>query len=117
VISRLACSLVGQAQAIRILPGSLAHKIFQAEETVEEFRCNYGLNPSYRDRISGRELKISGVDADGEVRIIELPGHRFYIATLFLPQLTSSPDRPHPLIVAYLMAALNQKNLIPVLDA
>jgi CTP synthase (UTP-ammonia lyase) len=27
------------------------------------------------------------------------------MATLFLPQLSSSPARPHPLIVAYLQAA------------
>jgi CTP synthase (UTP-ammonia lyase) len=30
----------------------------------------------------------------------------FYVATLFLPQISSSPERPHPLIVAYLRAAL-----------
>jgi CTP synthase (UTP-ammonia lyase) len=30
----------------------------------------------------------------------------FYVATLFLPQLSSTPERPHPFIVVYLKAAL-----------
>jgi CTP synthase (UTP-ammonia lyase) len=45
------------------------------------------------------------VDADGEARIIELPAHRFFIGTLFLPQHLSTATRPHPLVVAYVAAA------------
>ena len=51
-------------------------------------------------------LKITGVDVEGEARIVELSDHTFYVATLFLPQVSSKPDRPHPLIVAYLRAAI-----------
>lgn len=47
-----------------------------------------------------------GVDSNGEVRIVELSNHRFFIATLFVPQLSSSPETPHPLITAYLKAAM-----------
>ncbi len=106
VISKLSCSLVGQKQAIRILPETLAYKIYGRSETVEEFRCNYGLNPAYQDPINAAGMRISGVDDNGEVRIVELPLHRFFMATLFLPQHTSSFDQPHPLIEAYLRAAV-----------
>jgi len=106
VISKLTCSLVGQAQTIKIMPGTLAHQVYRKEEIVEEFRCNYGLNPEYRDKIGSGELKIAGVDSNGEVRIVELSDHRFFIATLFLPQLSSSSDMPHPLIMAYLRTAI-----------
>jgi len=105
VISKLTCSLVGQAQTIKIVPGTLAHRAYGKEEVVEEFRCNYGLNPEYRDEIFAGELEVAGMDSNGEVRIVELSDHRFFIATLFLPQLSSSPGAPHPLIVAYLRAA------------
>lgn len=37
---------------------------------------------------------------------MELSDHPFYVATLFLPQVSSKPDRAHPLMVAYLKAAL-----------
>jgi CTP synthase (UTP-ammonia lyase) len=105
VISKLTCSLVGQAQTIKIMPNTLARQVFRKEEIVEKFHCNYGLNPKYRDKIGIGGLKVAGVDSNGEARIVELPGHCFFIATLFLPQLSSSSDKPHPLIVAYLKAA------------
>jgi CTP synthase (UTP-ammonia lyase) len=105
VITRLVCSLVGQVQAIAVLPGSLAYQAFGKAETVEEFRCNYGFNRAYQDTLAAAGLKITGIDANGEARIVELPGHRFYMGTLFLPQLSSNQNNPHPLIRAYLEAA------------
>lgn len=105
-ISKLACSLVGKTETIKITPGSRAYQAYNQEEVREQFQCNYGLNPAFRDRIGREELKITGVDLEGEVRIVELPAHRFYVATLFLPQISSRPESPHPLIVAYLRAAL-----------
>ena len=106
VISRLVCSLVGRSEQVKIAPGSRAHAAYGREQTTEHFRCGYGLNPAYRDQVFSGELAVTGVDREGEVRIVELPDRRFYVATLFLPQLLSSPDQPHPLIVAYLNAAL-----------
>ncbi|MCI0693410.1 hypothetical protein L0337_15570 [candidate division KSB1 bacterium] len=50
-------------------------------------------------------MKVVGVDEAGESRIIELPKHRFFAATSFVPQLASTPEKPHELIVAYLQAA------------
>jgi CTP synthase (UTP-ammonia lyase) len=106
VINKLACSLAGTSQAVRIVPGTLAHQAYGKRETVEQFRCSYGINPAYRDAIEDGTLRVAGLDPEGEVRIVELSGHRFFIATLFLPQLSSSAEVPHPLIVAYLKAAL-----------
>lgn len=93
------------------MPGSLVHQIYQNEEVAEEFRCNYGLNPKYRDEISRGGIRVAGIDFEGEVRIVELADHRFFIATLFLPQLSSSTETPHPIIMAYLKAALAFKTL------
>lgn len=57
VISKLTCSLVGQARAIKIMPGTLARQAYGKEEIIEEFRCNYGLDPEYRDKIGGGDSK------------------------------------------------------------
>ena len=105
VISKLTCSLVGTTQLLTILPGTLAHRAYGTAAAMEQFACNYGLNPAYQERISQGGLQVAGRDAAGEVRIVELAAHRFFLATLVLPQLSSSPTRPHPLIVAYLQAA------------
>jgi CTP synthase (UTP-ammonia lyase) len=107
LISKLSCSLVGKIEKVRIIPGSLVHQAYGDQEVSEQFACNYGLNREYYKKLEESGLRITGVDADGNVRIIELPGHRFFIGTLFLPQLLSRPDRPHPLVMAYLRAVLS----------
>jgi CTP synthase (UTP-ammonia lyase) len=71
----------------------------------EEYYCQFGLNHEYQPLIEQSDLRIAGVDQDGEVRILELPAHRFFIATLLVPQAASTPQAPHPLITAYLAAA------------
>jgi CTP synthase (UTP-ammonia lyase) len=107
IISRLACSLVGTTQAIKITPGSLAYKAYGQREVAEQFSCNYGFNTHFRDKIAKGKLRITGVGPDEEMRIVELSDHRFYVATLFLPQNSSRADKPHPLIVEYMKAALD----------
>jgi CTP synthase (UTP-ammonia lyase) len=105
VISKLACSLVGSTEPVTIMPGTLTHQIYGKTKVVEQFACSYGLNPAYAEQITVGGLKIAGLGPDGEVRVVELPAHRFFIATLFLPQLSSTAERPHPLLLAYLKAA------------
>jgi len=105
LISKLTCSLVGQERNVRIVPDSLAHRIYTKNEAREIFACNYGLNPAFEDKIRTKELRVSGYDEDGTARIIELPGHPFFMATLFVPQVLSQSRKPHPLVVAYLEAA------------
>ena len=110
IISRLACSLVGTSQAIIIMPGSLAHQAYRQPEVTEKFSCNYGLNPQFQEQFSQGKLRSTGFDLGGETRIVELSGHPFYVATLFLPQIISEPNHPHPLIIAYLKAALDYRS-------
>ncbi len=105
LISRLRCSLVGTVETVTLLRGSAAQKIYGQDAAPEQFACNYGLNPLYRTVFEGSELQVAGVGPEGEVRLVELPAHPFYMATLFLPQVRSSPGAPHPVIVAYLRAA------------
>ena len=105
LISKLSCALVAAKQTVNIKPGTLTFQAYGKEVVVEHFNCNYGLNENYRNDISTRGLNIVGTDTNGAARIIELDKHRFFIATLFLPQISSSPNAPHPLIVSYLKAA------------
>ena len=105
LISKLTCSLSGQEKEVRIVPGTQAHQIYRKDEVTEPFACNYGLNETFADQIQSRQLRFSGYDQDGTARMAELPGHPFFISTLFVPQSNSKRGNPHPLIVAYLEAA------------
>jgi CTP synthase (UTP-ammonia lyase) len=117
IISRLECIIAGQARKVKLISGTNSAKAYGKYETIEHFRCSFGLNPYYRDAIIKEPLKIAGVDENEEVRIIEISDHPFFVATLFLPQLSSRPSEPHPLVVAYLLAASSfhqRKDLAPV---
>lgn len=105
-IAELACSLAGTEMAVSLAPGSRAAGFYGRTETTERYYCNFGLNPEHQRRLDEGGLRVVGVDRDGEARVLELPGRRFFVATLFVPQLGSAPGAPHPLIVAYLRVAL-----------
>jgi len=105
LIDALACSLVGQVMDVTLVEGSGAHQAYRASSATERYYCRFGLNPEYVQALTRSGLVISGTDQDGEPRIMELPGHRFFVATLFVPQTSSAPGGPHPLISAYLAAA------------
>jgi CTP synthase (UTP-ammonia lyase) len=92
-------------EVIRISPHTIAHRAYGRDEATEQFRCNFGLNQNYLTHFSNGPLKVTGADRAGEARIVELSGHSFFVATLFLPQLLSHPRAPHPLVLAYLEAA------------
>ncbi len=100
--------LSGQLK-IKVNKNSLAFRIYRKTEVAEPFTCNYELNPNYRGQLEATGMKVSGTSADGGARIIELPGPRFFIGTGFVPQLASEPGHPHPLIGAFLEAALKYK--------
>jgi len=75
-----------------------------ADAADENFYCNYGVNPDWACRLEDRGLRVSGVGDAEEMRIVELPEHPFFVATLFLPQARSSPAAPHPLLVGFAVA-------------
>jgi CTP synthase (UTP-ammonia lyase) len=104
-ITPLSCSLAGQEHPVRVLPGTLAGRLYGTGTRVEPFFCRFGLNPEYRPLLEARGLVVSGFGEDGRERIIELPGHPFFLGTLFVPQVGSRPGAPHPL-VAGLAAAV-----------
>ncbi|MEV0091653.1 hypothetical protein [Streptomyces sp. NPDC050738] len=105
VVVPLACSLVGHEGTIRLTAGSLAGELLGTEQSLERFHCAYGPNPLHLDTLREHGLRFTGRDRDGEVRIAELPGHPFYLATLFQPELAGNGTRAHPLIRGWARAA------------
>jgi CTP synthase (UTP-ammonia lyase) len=98
---------VGRRQRVLVRPGTRASGLYgaAAAEAEEDFFCNYGVNPSWVPRLEAAGLRVSAVGEAGEPRIVELPGHPFFVASLFLPQARSSAEAPHPLITGFAAAA------------
>jgi CTP synthase (UTP-ammonia lyase) len=108
-ISALACSLARRRMQLRFAPGSRVAAIYGTESAEEEYYCNFGVNPDKVSLLRRSALVISGSDAEGEIRVIELPDHPFFIGTLFVPQLRSTPAKPHPLVTAFVQAVVGFK--------
>lgn len=104
-VTPLSCSLVGKTMAVTIRAGSRAEKAYHAQRSMEAYYCNFGLNPQYQEPLERAGLAITGADAQGEARIVELASHAFFLGTLFVPQARSIPASPHPLILAFCRAA------------
>jgi len=105
-ISQLACSLTGREMQLKFVPGSQVAEIYGGLTAKEHYYCNFGVNPDSIDELKRGPLNISGSDAEGEIRVIEHPDHLFFIGTLFVPQTRSTPERPHPLVTAFLGAVI-----------
>ena len=104
-ITPLSCSLVGKTMEVAIKPGSTTAAACHSTRSMERFYCNFGLNPEYQDLLEKSGLEITGRDQNGEVRIVELGSHPFFVGTLFVPQARSLPGQPHPLVVEFCRAA------------
>ena len=107
-VNKLVCSLAGKTMKIQIKKGSQAFRWYGKKETEENYYCNFGINPEFEKKLTHPELIFSGVDNDGEIRIIEIKENNFFIATLFVPQSRSTKENPHPIIKGFVDMAYQQ---------
>lgn len=97
--------LSGPIPEIRLRPGSYLQSFYSQDTVIEEFFCNFEVNPEYEWAALEAGFPVVARGPQGEIRAIESPTHRFYIATLFQPQLSSTADKSHPLVLAFVQAA------------
>ena len=99
------------ASDAKVLSGTKAAELYQAEVISERHRHRYEFNPEYREQIETAGLTISAVSADeGLVEIVEISDHPFYIGAQFHPEFQSRPNQPHPIFSGFVAASLANKN-------
>ncbi|HZD05216.1 MAG TPA: gamma-glutamyl-gamma-aminobutyrate hydrolase family protein, partial [Longimicrobiales bacterium] len=87
-------------------PGSRSAEIYRATEISERHRHRFEVNNAYRPTLEEHGLVVSGTSAEGGlVEMIELPGHPWFVACQFHPELKSRPMRPAPLFASFIEAA------------
>lgn len=107
LLTPLACSLVGHEGTVTIAADSLAESVVGARTSVERYHCSYGPS-AHLDTLRAHGLRFSGEDEEGQVRMAELPGHPFFLASLFQPELAGDGSRPHPIVRALARAAVHR---------
>jgi CTP synthase len=91
----------------RLTPGSQAAAAYGTEVIYERHRHRFEVNNQYRTALEDAGMLVSGQSPDGRlVEIVELPGHPWFVASQFHPEFKSRPDRPHPLFLGFVRAAL-----------
>jgi len=96
----------------KLRSGTIAQAAYGVEEVRERHRHRYEVNPAYVVKLTEAGLTFSGVSPDHQLmEIMELPKevHPFFLGTQFHPELLSRPLHPHPLFLAFLKAAMEQK--------
>lgn len=99
------------AYPCKIVPGTLMHALYGADEIRERHRHRYEVNNKYREILAEKGLCFCGTSPDGRlVEAAELPkeAHPFYIGVQFHPEFLSRPNKPHPLFLGLVRAALRE---------
>ena len=90
--------------------GSLAYKLYQEERISERHRHRWEVNPHYIPVLEKHGMRFSGKYKERDLaEIIELPDHPYFIACQFHPEFKSRPEKPSPLFVGLVDAALAKK--------
>ncbi len=95
--------------------GSLANELYGKEVVSERHRHRYEMNPDYVQKLEAQGMVFSGRMPDRPImEIMELPRevHPFFIGGQFHPEFNSRPQRPGPLFVGLIQAALEQKGVL-----
>ncbi|MCR5249028.1 MAG: CTP synthase [Lachnospiraceae bacterium] len=91
----------------RIVPQTLMERCYGQEEIRERHRHRYEFNNDYRDTLKNAGLVISGLSPDQSlVETVEVAEHPFYLGVQFHPEFKSRPNRPHPVFLGFVGAAM-----------
>ena len=95
------------AYACDLVPGTLAHRLYDEEHISERHRHRYEFNNDYRQAFQDSPMELSGINPERDlVEIVELPKHPFFVGVQFHPEFKSAPLRPHPIFRGFIAAAL-----------
>jgi len=95
------------AYTCKLCPDSLAHRSYGSLQISERHRHRYEFNNEYREKLCEAGLRLSGLSENELlVEILEYPANRFHIGVQFHPEFKSRPNRPHPLFIELIKAAV-----------
>jgi CTP synthase len=84
-------------------------RCYGRERISERHRHRYEFNNDYRETLSSAGLVLSGLSPDGRiVETVEIAENDFFIGVQYHPEFKSRPNRPHPLFLGLVAAAVGK---------
>jgi CTP synthase (UTP-ammonia lyase) len=106
VVHALSCSLQGQERMVRPIPATRFSQLVDDKPFVGMHYCSFGPGPAELERLVESGMVIEATADDAGAEVIELPSNRFFILTLFQPQIGALERRPlHPLLREFVRCA------------
>lgn len=100
------------AYPCKLAPDSRACALYGAPLIHERHRHRYEVNNDYRTALTDAGMRLCGLSPDGRiVEMLELPDHPYFLATQAHPEFNSRPNRPHPLFLGFLEAAVTKNSV------
>ncbi|GJM21964.1 MAG: CTP synthase [Planctomycetota bacterium] len=94
------------AQSCQLSQG-FARDAYGEDNVSERHRHRYEFNNDYREQLSAAGMAFTGINTEKDlVEIVEIPGHRWFVAVQFHPEFTSKPTRPNPLFRDFVKASM-----------
>ncbi|MBQ6173809.1 MAG: CTP synthase [Clostridia bacterium] len=91
-----------------LLEGTVIARCYGRMQISERHRHRYEFANAYREPLQRAGLCLSGLSPDGRlVETVELSGEAFFVGVQFHPEFKSRPNKPHPLFVGFVQAALS----------
>ena len=91
----------------RLKKGTRIYKAYGVEEIRERHRHRYEFNNEFRQRLQDSGMILSGTSPDEYiVETMEYKDDDYFIGVQFHPEFKSRPNKPHPLFVGLVNAAL-----------
>ena len=95
------------AYPCEIAPGTTMERCYGVSRISERHRHRYEFNNDYRDILKSNGMTLSGMSPDGLlVETVELSDRDFFVGVQYHPEFKSRPNKPHPLFLGFVGAAL-----------
>ncbi len=93
-----------------LLPDSKIYEAYGKTHISERHRHRYEFNNDFKEPLEKAGLRCTGLNPiTGLVEVVELPTHPWFIGVQYHPEYKSTVANPHPLFVAFVKAALDNK--------
>lgn len=94
----------------KIKDGTKMKECYKSDIISERHRHRYEFNNEFKDALESSGLLISGTSPDESiVETVEIPKNDFFVGVQFHPEFKSRPNKPHPLFLGLISAALGKK--------